>query len=163
MQKKDLYFVLWIAAFMASAFPFFFLGTDGWDIPVMVSLAYKFGLGIVGTTAAVKKWEAFKEEKKAHRAVMVPFYIVALIVIQIVFITVFMAVTSSKQAIFEESSNLVAFAILIVMFLVGNYFWEIEFFRTIEQKSVRIAFAITTPFILFLSDAAFLVLAGFRL
>lgn len=162
MQKKDVYFVLWLVAFLASACPYFFLTTAGeeWIIPLLVSLIYKLGLCVTGTVYAVKDWKTFQEEKKMHRGVMVPFYVVVVILVQIILITVLMAFTSSRQEIYESTRYLAALAIFLIVFMVGNYFWEIDFFRTVDNKAVRIIFSITTPLILFFSDLVFTVLVA---
>ena len=149
MTKSKTYIVLWIFSVVVSLMVFSFPSQEIFIYPVAISLIYKFLLGIPGTLLYFKDKPGFTEAKKNIKKLLIPFDILAVLVLQIVLITVLMVITSSNKEIALGTPYAIGFLIGIVLLLISTYLWEIEFFRVVENKVVRIIFSILTPIFLF--------------
>ena len=149
MKKNVIYICLWIFSIMISALVFAFPSQEMIIYPICISMIYKFLIGIPGIIFRIKDKSGFIEAKRANKKALVPFYIIAVFVLQIVLIMLFMVITSSKADIASGSLYAIAFTAAIALVLWGTFCWEVEFLNTVENKGVRILFSILTPVLLF--------------
>lgn len=152
MNKEKTYITLWIVSLVMPLLVMLFMYTGLNLYVVLASFAFKFILGIIGITCATKNWQAFKEEKRAQRKPLVPFYIIAVLVIQIVFLTLLSVVLSDSEAVATGSGYALMIAVWVAALLAGTYAWEVEFLKVVENTGVRTAFAISTPLLLFTAE-----------
>lgn len=153
MSKEKTYITLWIISLLFPLLVLFFMYSNINLYVVFVSLGYKFVLGLLGVTAAAKNWKEFKEDQRIHRRPLIPFYILAVIVAQVLLLSLLSIFLSGNAAIATGSGYAIIMALWLIAYVLGTYAWEVEFFKMIENSAVRIAFAISTPVLLFLAEA----------
>lgn len=158
MNKEKIFITLWALTLLCPLLVMFFMYSDLNLIVVFSSLTFKSVLGMLGFYFATKNWEKFKEDCKLQKKPLIPFYILAVIVIQIILITVIMVFISSSGDIASGSGYAFGIGLYILFILAGTYCWEVEFLKTIENSIIRLAFAVSTPLLLFTSEIIVLIL-----
>ncbi len=157
MNKEKFYITLWAISLLCPLLVLFFMYSGLNLLVVLSSLSYKAFLGILGIIAASQNWGLFKEEAKMQKKALVPFFILAIVILQVVVITVFMVLFSSSGEIATGSGFALVAGFFILFLLGGTYCWEVQFLKLIENKPLRIAFCISTPVLLYTSEVIVLI------
>jgi len=155
MKKQNTYIALWIFSMLLDlAFSFSMKYAAGIFL-LAFSWAVKLGLGITGIVFYKKDKVVKKVAIRENQGVLIPFYLVMVLTAVFVF-----SMISAASAYGGGGGFLYILALVagIVVAIGALFYWELDFFRTIENTAVRIIYGILTPVTWFALTIVFMIL-----